>query len=296
LLFLLIAVPWFAEMQRRYPSFLEYFVVHHHLQRFAQSGFNNEHAFWFYLPVLLGLTLPWSLALPAAWRRQRDDAPSHPSGFALQRLMWSWLAVIVIFFSVPRSKLIGYILPALPPFAWLVADAWTRLGPALRGQRSKLLAGLAALLCIGGIGAVYLLDHRSARSLGEALARERSPGAPVVFSGVYPYDLIFYARLTEPVRVLDEWTRQDIAAGDGWRRELVEAARFDRQAAAQRLVSSEAMTALRCTHPEVWLIATPSAVAAEPSWRDAERVATARDAALWRLKPPADCPQKPSDG
>ena len=47
-LFALVAVPWFAAMQARFPDFLNYFFVYNQFQRFTESGFNNPMPFWFY--------------------------------------------------------------------------------------------------------------------------------------------------------------------------------------------------------------------------------------------------------
>jgi 4-amino-4-deoxy-L-arabinose transferase-like glycosyltransferase len=63
--------------------------------------------------VLFGMTLPWSLGLLAAFNRRFWQSTLQPLGL----LMLIWLLLIFIFFSIPASKLIGYILPALPPLA-----------------------------------------------------------------------------------------------------------------------------------------------------------------------------------
>ncbi|MGC4059682.1 MAG: glycosyltransferase family 39 protein [Aquabacterium sp.] len=150
-----VAAPWFVAMQRLYPDFFHYFFVYQHFQRFTQTGFNNMHAWWYYLPLIVGLSLPWVPAWMAAvcWPGKAprvSDAASAPpdSGQALRLLMWVWMGVIVVFFSIPASKLPGYVLPALPPLAWLVADAllcrWPRGAWGL-----PALAGLAAVLCVG---------------------------------------------------------------------------------------------------------------------------------------------------
>ena len=52
----------------------------------------------------------------AYWRRCRSTAP-------VRQLMWLWLAVVTVFFSLPQSKLVGYILPAAVPLAFLIGDS-----------------------------------------------------------------------------------------------------------------------------------------------------------------------------
>ena len=107
LAFALVAVPWFWLMQAKFPGFYHYFFVYQHFERFAQSGFNNAQPFWFYVPIVVGLSLPWSiwgasLFTPGFWR----EADPH----GLRRLMAIWIAVVMVFFSIPQSKLIGYVL------------------------------------------------------------------------------------------------------------------------------------------------------------------------------------------
>jgi 4-amino-4-deoxy-L-arabinose transferase-like glycosyltransferase len=51
-----------------------------------------------------------------------------------------WFGVIFVFFSIPRSKLGEYILPALPPIAILSGEGLVRLvRMPLAGQRRGLV-------------------------------------------------------------------------------------------------------------------------------------------------------------
>jgi len=118
---LAVAAPWFVGMQRRYPGFFDYFVVTQHFRRFAASGFNNVNPFWFYVPVIFGLTLPWAGWMAVgAWKRRRDARTTVQRLSDIDWLMLVWFVAIVAFFSVLRSKLVGYVLPALPPLARFV--------------------------------------------------------------------------------------------------------------------------------------------------------------------------------
>src|SRR3546814_14814993 len=79
-----ITLPWMLVMQQRYPGFFDYYIVYQHFERFLEKGFNNPHPFWFYGPVLLGLTLPWSLQLRqlvGLVRRAETDRTPLPSLF-----------------------------------------------------------------------------------------------------------------------------------------------------------------------------------------------------------------------
>ena len=291
-LFLLIALPWFVAMQLRYPGFYDYFVIYHHFQRFAQSGFNNEHPFWFYVPVILLLIFPWTLAVVAVPRQGEGDA--RPSVTAL---MWSGLAVIVVFFSLPRSKLVGYVLPALPPLAALIAAGLC----AQQGRLARMvrpLAVVAGLLCVGGVVAAVFYTPHSARPLGKALRELHGAGEPVVFLDRYPYDLPFYARLTEPALVLNAgWRSPEIPKHDDWHKELYDAGLFEPGVAARQLIGREALLQRLCAQPTSWIVGSKAEVAADPWFKGAAEVKAVKDASLWKLsRGSLSCPGTPSDG
>lgn len=111
LLIAVIVSPWFYLVQQANPNFFHYFFTIQHFERFLTSDFNSQSPAWFYLPVVLFGIFPWTLllipSLVHAVRRIKQD----PNILFL--LLWPCL--IFIFFSIPKSKLIGYILPVVPP-------------------------------------------------------------------------------------------------------------------------------------------------------------------------------------
>jgi 4-amino-4-deoxy-L-arabinose transferase-like glycosyltransferase len=290
LIFLVLALPWFVAMQLRYPGFFDYFVVYHHFRRFAEAGFNNQQPFWFYAPVLLLLALPWTLALPAAWRR-REPVSAQPS---VRLLMLVWLGVVMVFFSLPKSKLVGYVLPALPPLAWWLSGALLQGGWA---RYRQWIAGVAALACLSIVAGVALAHLRGDAALGRALEAARQAGEPVVFVGRYPYDVPFYGQLDAPVQVLDDWQSPGIPRHDDWRKELYDAGRFDPAAAQRVLLGREALPALLCAHERSWLVASSAQLQADPLLQGAREVARVKDTALWALPRRAlNCDGTPNAG
>src|SRR6185295_13995935 len=179
----LIAAPWFVLVEQQHPGFARYFFVHHHFERFVEHGFNNAQPWWFFLVALPGLTLPWSLWLVRA-RRARAGASSGAEAndgvgvdrAAWRRLMWIWLATVVVFFSLPQSKPVGYVMPALFPLAFLVAE---RARAAWRGAAVASLA-LAVLVCVGAVGWMATRYQRDNTALAHTLHAVRAPGDPVV--------------------------------------------------------------------------------------------------------------------
>src|SRR5258706_3173215 len=121
-----IAVPWAWLVQLRVPGFFDYFVIGQHFGRFLQTGFNNPQPWWFYLALLPLALLPWSLLWWHGWRSARARAPEAALWLAL------WAALTVLFFTVPSSKIVGYILPAALPLAMFSGVALARIENEVR--------------------------------------------------------------------------------------------------------------------------------------------------------------------
>jgi 4-amino-4-deoxy-L-arabinose transferase-like glycosyltransferase len=118
-----IAAPWFVLAARANPRFLWFFFVREHFQRFLTPIEHRTEPWWFFVPVLVVGILPW---LPQAVRAlvSPSSLPDRaPRGqFDAARLLWVWCVFVLIFFSCSDSKLIPYILPAIPALALLCAS------------------------------------------------------------------------------------------------------------------------------------------------------------------------------
>lgn len=127
-----ICLPWFWLMQQANPDFLSFFFVDQQFRRFTGSGFNSVQPRWFYAPIVVAGILCWSCWLWAGFRdgvqlaRQRS-----PQGEAMLLLLLH-VVLIFAFFSVPESKIGGYILPIFPPLALILAHAVVRQWDAAR--------------------------------------------------------------------------------------------------------------------------------------------------------------------
>jgi 4-amino-4-deoxy-L-arabinose transferase-like glycosyltransferase len=147
LLFLLVAVPWHVLVARANPEFLRFYFIHEHFLRYTTKLHDRYEPPWFFLPVLLGGLIPWTLflfqglrdALPVSWRERREARTT------LFLLLWP--ALVVGFFSLSDSKLIPYILPAAPPLALLIgrhlASVWERRLELRRVTTILLVLGVA---------------------------------------------------------------------------------------------------------------------------------------------------------
>ncbi|HTV98236.1 MAG TPA: glycosyltransferase family 39 protein [Steroidobacteraceae bacterium] len=117
-LFALIAVPWYWLAARAQPGFLEFFFVHEHLARYLTPSADREQVWWFFVPVCLLGSLPWTLpALRALGRARR-----RIEGFDAALFLRIWVLFVLVFFSLSDSKLIPYVLPLFPALALLTAS------------------------------------------------------------------------------------------------------------------------------------------------------------------------------
>jgi 4-amino-4-deoxy-L-arabinose transferase-like glycosyltransferase len=170
LLYLAMVLPWYIAVTRRNPQFLRVFFLEHNLERFATNLYEHQQPGWFYLIVMLLALMPWTVIalralLDAAiesvneWRARlaKNRYVSHARwGDAFPEFLVLWALFPIVFFSLSRSKLPGYILPSLPPLTILTGDYLNRLRQEEKGIRPWLLV-LHALLAGVTVTLVLLL-------------------------------------------------------------------------------------------------------------------------------------------
>jgi 4-amino-4-deoxy-L-arabinose transferase-like glycosyltransferase len=289
-LFAALALPWLVLMQARFPGFFHYFFVYQHFERYAAQGFNNPRPFWFLVAGFAGATLPWCVFLP---RAALDKRRSHVDSGArqVQALMWIWLIVTLVFFSIPNSKLIGYVLVAVPPLAALVADGLRRAAAselqtrtwALRIALLAIAIDAAALLTVNGLDRSSDNTRNLAARLGSLVT---SSDDAVVAVDTYPFSLGFYLGHPLPLIVVEAWHEEWVMQKDTWRRELVEAAEFAPDRGKRLLLELKALPRfLDCSERPVWLI-VPNAIAERFSGpAGLEHIAEVGGDGIWRKTP-----------
>ena len=196
--------------------------------------------------------------------------------------MWTWLGVVVLFFSIPRSKPVGYILPALFPLAFLVAEPVLAAWRMSRRQRLVVASALLATsVCVGGVVWLATRYDRDHASIASTLHQLRAPADSVVFVGDYFFDVPFLADLREPVPVVADWRPERVAEHDNWRRELAEAATFA-PAKATALLSGS-LASMPCGDRPRWVLVGVADEAPLLSLPGATRIAQARQVELWKV-------------
>lgn len=128
-LFALLVLPWYYFVQKANPQFLHYFFVTQQVTRFlSTTTFNNPTPVWFYLPIIFLGAFPWTCFLLQALATNIKQVWKSRQSHQTELFLLLWTFIVFIFFSVPHSKMVTYILPIFPAIALLtgkyLASAW----------------------------------------------------------------------------------------------------------------------------------------------------------------------------
>lgn len=164
-LFFAIVLPWFFGVAHQRPDFPYYGLVEESLHRFTSPQFHRSAPFWYYLPVIAGVFFPWSVLLPesavAAWR-------ARSRWLRADRLLAAWVVVAVVFFTLSRSKLPGYVLTAVVALGILTARVLDLAFERPDGPAGALVRRGGVSLALVCAAAAILLGVASTRSGGLA--------------------------------------------------------------------------------------------------------------------------------
>ena len=123
-----VSALWYGPVIARHGwSFVNEFFIQHHFARYVSNKYRHPQPIYFYPAIILMLALPWSaflvhsLVKARGWTWRGSDSLSVVRVFSL-----AWLVLPIVFFSFSGSKLPGYILPALPAAAFLIAGGLNR--------------------------------------------------------------------------------------------------------------------------------------------------------------------------
>lgn len=158
LLSLAVAAAWFGAVVATEGWTFVTTVLDDQIMQRAVSAWHHKHPFWLYVPLMIGMWLPWTL-LPllapirraiVGWARavfRRDSAAAPALYFGL-----AW-AVCFVFLSALSGKIHIYLLPTLAPLAAVTASGILGLAPATR-----VLAWRFAAVVYGLFGTAALVE------------------------------------------------------------------------------------------------------------------------------------------
>ncbi len=168
--FCLTALPWYIlcarrnpdffrifiiECARRNPDFFRIFIIEHNFKRYFTPEFQHIQPFWFYVPIVLLGLIPWTLMLATVAKDLRRPPGAGSWRMSPGLYFACWITFTFAFFSVSKSKLPGYILPAIPPLGLLISESVSlRVLKIVRGSRWFGIASGTVLFLLGVLAAL----------------------------------------------------------------------------------------------------------------------------------------------
>src|SRR6185312_11221738 len=143
--FAAVAVPWFVLVERASPGFASIFFIREHFARFATGEARRSGPVYYFVAAFLVGFVPWIFVAPRTVRQVVDAWRARAAVYGDDLFFAIWFVVILVFFSVSRSKLLPYILPAFPAAAALAARA------VLARTDSVRRALVVSVVAIGGV-------------------------------------------------------------------------------------------------------------------------------------------------
>ncbi len=179
---LVLCAPWFVAVSVANPEFPDFFFVREHFQRYLTPVHRRSEPWWFFLPLLVAGTLPWTLlAGRAVFDAARDER--HSAEGRRRVLLLAWSAFVVLFFSASSSKLPSYILPVFPALAWLMGESLARIPPRRLFWHAVPLLPIAVAAFVLGLRADRYANDRTPVELYQAFEPWILGAASVMFVG-----------------------------------------------------------------------------------------------------------------
>lgn len=182
---LLVAAAWYGPVISRHGwTFINDFFIQHHFARYVSDKYQHPQPIYFYIPVILMLTVPWTGFLIDALARLRLRV-AQPA-VALSLFAASWILFPLGFFSFSGSKLPGYLLPVVPAAAILIGERMTRLTSGERARWPIIVTGLIALVL--AVGGTYYASEAGMPSMRNAIL----VSVPILIAGLFA---VIFSRL-----------------------------------------------------------------------------------------------------
>lgn len=116
-----IITPWMVLVEHQTGFFFYYFFYIQQFARYLGNNFNDGAPFYYYGEVILLGILPWAFFLLQTLVYFVKHVTKTTTSSNNELFIFIWAVFIFIFFSIPTSKPIGYILPVFPPLAMMIA-------------------------------------------------------------------------------------------------------------------------------------------------------------------------------
>jgi 4-amino-4-deoxy-L-arabinose transferase-like glycosyltransferase len=178
MLALAIALPWYVVMAIEHGrAFTDFALGHEIVERMlSEESFEPTRGFFYYFKVWPGDAAPWSALFVAAvgwfaWRwRSLTPAARPPIIFAA-----AWFICVFLLFSLSRSKVTHYVLPAYPAAALLIGMFVDRLADR-RDEALWWRVPMAIIAAVIIVAAAVIALFVQVLAPGEMVVRWLVPG------------------------------------------------------------------------------------------------------------------------
>jgi 4-amino-4-deoxy-L-arabinose transferase-like glycosyltransferase len=173
-----IGLPWYVYIYKVIPNVIDIW----HFESIGEltDNLNNVRPWWFYVPNLFQISLPWTpvwvLAIALPFIRQSRIANRRS-----RLLPFLWFALVVLFFSFVNLKKNAYLLPAMPALVLLTTQGLLFVMAAVRRRGPKSpaawVAAAESLIGLGFAAVLPFLVHRAGMGLPAAVLFGLIPAA-----------------------------------------------------------------------------------------------------------------------
>ncbi len=155
LIMLLIGFPWYLIAELYSPGFIDYFIVGEHFKRFFDAtwvgdkyGFPKSQPYGIIWVFLLLFTIPWGgVLILKFWQKRKEVLKNKWVTFLLLWFLWT-----PIFFTISKSLIHPYIMPAMVPLALLITNWWKNISFSKNILQIGYLVPIIALFaCLYGL-------------------------------------------------------------------------------------------------------------------------------------------------
>lgn len=189
ILFCLITVPWYVMVQKANPQFFHFFFVTQQFSRYLTTqAFNNRVAIWFYFPVVLAGIFPWTIFFIQGFWQFFKKIWQARKLYRVELFLLLWTVLVFAFFSIPRSKTVGYILPIFPPIALMIGNYLSEVWDSVKNK--SVLAGLYSYVVLSVF--IFVICQcvpaiESLHVIGDFAVYVRAVGFMVLISGLFVF-------------------------------------------------------------------------------------------------------------
>jgi 4-amino-4-deoxy-L-arabinose transferase-like glycosyltransferase len=153
-LFLALCSTWFFALGDKGLDVFKYLLYEQSIVRFSSDVFYRNEPFYYYLLLVPAVSFPWIIIAIRSMAKNRSKLLKTQTGI----LFVSCFLFPVIFYSLSKSKLVLYVLPAFPALAWYCAAAFREL-PQRVMQRLRTIGLIFVLLLFTVILLIPVFDQ-----------------------------------------------------------------------------------------------------------------------------------------